>query len=220
MEDEGKYELVASNEHGEVYSTPASLKLIRKEELFMAIPQSDGPTLSFLNSAVSRNGQNLGQFDQNFDFAAESLTTSCTYNVVPTEATDPGDSSDLVSGHLDVKTVSTTDLKSSIEATDPGDSSDLVSGHLHVKTLSTTDLKRSTEATDRGDTSQLITELMQEACQSSDEEIISQANKNRLDSQNEEDDSYSSYPVSETVSGGPGLSMVVSGEFMFARKFI
>ena len=121
LKDEGKYELVASNEHGKDYSIPADLEF-RVDELCeaqMAVSESSGPTLSYSFNSCMADNQGTG---------AGIQTSTRYYDIVPTQATDNGGSSELATGHLHTSHVDTvsTDLKLSTEATDTGEHSELV----------------------------------------------------------------------------------------------
>ena len=93
VRNEGKYECVASNKYGMVSSEYAYLKLKSEKDFFQErtmIPQSIDPILSFQYYPILVDDRNLDQSDQDVDFGA--------YNIVSTEAKDTGNTSQLVTG--------------------------------------------------------------------------------------------------------------------------
>lgn len=82
VKDEGKYECVAFNEYGMVYSEPAYLKLISKKKERITVPQSI----------------DLNQSFQRHPFLVDEQDYFAAYNMVSTEAKDTGTTSQLVTG--------------------------------------------------------------------------------------------------------------------------
>lgn len=80
LKDEGKYEVVASNEHGEVFSIPAFLifRVEKSDEAQMAVSESSDPTLSFNSYMPDNQGTGVG------------FQTSTRCYTVPTRETDTG----------------------------------------------------------------------------------------------------------------------------------
>ena len=116
LKDEGKFELIACNKHGEVHSTPA----------YLCIRVVEPCNAQTLVSERSDLYNFISSMEQGIRKEIETLTE---YDILPTQAIDESDSSELATEHFHtahhVDTIS-TDLKLRTKPTDTSESSRFV----------------------------------------------------------------------------------------------